>query len=289
MSRNSSGTYSLPAGNPVVTGTVISSSWANTTMSDIATALTGSLDRSGQGGMLAALQLFAGTIGAPGLTWSLETTSGLYRAGAGDFRWAIGGADIWKFTSTIWQFNTRTIINGTDPEIDITESDGAADNKTWGILAQSEQFNLYAINDARSSFVSFMRVDRTGTAIDTVNFPNGVLQYAGSEVAKRFNAPNTIAGAYALVNGDNGKMVRQTAAGAVTLNTGLTAGFSCIVVNDIGGGTTVTLTQGAGAAVLWYPGGSPRVGAGSRTLGESAVAYCLTDGTNWFVWGTGIT
>jgi hypothetical protein len=48
MSRNGSGTYSLPAGNPVVTGTTISSTWANNTLTDIATALTGSLAADGQ-------------------------------------------------------------------------------------------------------------------------------------------------------------------------------------------------------------------------------------------------
>ena len=48
MSRNGSGTYSLPAGNPVVTGTTISSTWANTTLTDIANALTGSLAADGQ-------------------------------------------------------------------------------------------------------------------------------------------------------------------------------------------------------------------------------------------------
>jgi hypothetical protein len=48
MSRNGSGTYNLPAGNPVVTATTITSTWANTTLSDIATALTGSLAADGQ-------------------------------------------------------------------------------------------------------------------------------------------------------------------------------------------------------------------------------------------------
>ena len=48
MSRNGSGVYSLPAGNPVVTNTTISSTWANTTLGDIATALTGSLAADGQ-------------------------------------------------------------------------------------------------------------------------------------------------------------------------------------------------------------------------------------------------
>ena len=48
MSRNGSGTYNLPAGNPVVTATTITSTWANSTLSDIATALTGSLAADGQ-------------------------------------------------------------------------------------------------------------------------------------------------------------------------------------------------------------------------------------------------
>lgn len=48
MAFNGSGTYTLPAGNPVVTGTTISSSWANTTLSDIASALTNCVTRDGQ-------------------------------------------------------------------------------------------------------------------------------------------------------------------------------------------------------------------------------------------------
>jgi hypothetical protein len=48
MPFNGSGTYSLPAGNPVVTGTTISSSTTNNTNTDIATALTNCLTRDGQ-------------------------------------------------------------------------------------------------------------------------------------------------------------------------------------------------------------------------------------------------
>jgi len=48
MPRNGSGTYSLVVGNPVVTGTTISSTWANNTLTDIANALTGSLSADGQ-------------------------------------------------------------------------------------------------------------------------------------------------------------------------------------------------------------------------------------------------
>lgn len=48
MARNGSGTYSLPSGNPVTTGTTISSTVQNNTMSDIAVALTQSLAKDGQ-------------------------------------------------------------------------------------------------------------------------------------------------------------------------------------------------------------------------------------------------
>ena len=56
MSRNGSGTYSLPAGT-VVTGTTISSSWANNTMTDIASALTGSVASDGQTPMTGQLNM----------------------------------------------------------------------------------------------------------------------------------------------------------------------------------------------------------------------------------------
>jgi hypothetical protein len=57
MSRNGSGTYSLPAGNPVVTNTTISSTWANTTLTDLATAMTGSIAADGQTTLTGNLQM----------------------------------------------------------------------------------------------------------------------------------------------------------------------------------------------------------------------------------------
>ena len=57
MSRNGSGVYSLPAGNPVVTQTTISSTWANTTLTDLATAMTGSVASDGQTPMTGSLDM----------------------------------------------------------------------------------------------------------------------------------------------------------------------------------------------------------------------------------------
>jgi hypothetical protein len=99
MPRDGSGNYTLPAGNPFVTGTTISSSTMNSTLTDIATALTGSLSRSGSGGMLVAFQNLSGTVGSPGITWSNDTASGFYLNAAGDMRVSIGGSQVGKWTS----------------------------------------------------------------------------------------------------------------------------------------------------------------------------------------------
>ena len=57
MSRNGSGVYSLPAGNPVVTGTTISSTWSNSTLTDIQNAITQSVSADGQTPITGALQM----------------------------------------------------------------------------------------------------------------------------------------------------------------------------------------------------------------------------------------
>jgi hypothetical protein len=101
MPRDSSGNYTLPTGNPVITGTVVSSSWANTTMSDIATVLTASLDRSGNGGMLVGFKLTDGTVGAPGLAFTNEPTTGLWRQSANTLGITIGGTNQITLSPTV--------------------------------------------------------------------------------------------------------------------------------------------------------------------------------------------
>lgn len=57
MARNGSGTYVLPAGQPVVTGTTISSTVHNTLASDLANALTTSMATDGQSVVTANIPL----------------------------------------------------------------------------------------------------------------------------------------------------------------------------------------------------------------------------------------
>lgn len=112
MPRDSSGNMTLPAGNPNVPDTVISSSgWSNPTMTDLANEITNSLDRNGRGGMLAPFRFVDGDVTGPGMSWTNEPGTGFYRAGSGDQRVSVQGADsfrwapvaaMWNITDSVW-------------------------------------------------------------------------------------------------------------------------------------------------------------------------------------------
>jgi len=137
MPRDANGNYALPAGNPVVSGEVISSNWANTTMDDLGLALTDSLDRSGRGGMLAPFRFADGTNLAPGATWANEPTTGLYRFASGDLRmsimtndvmrWNTSGVQIWDSGNSQWN-NVLTDGGGGGSQVPVNI--GTADGQT---------------------------------------------------------------------------------------------------------------------------------------------------------------
>ena len=78
MPRNSTGKYFLPSGNPVKPNETVKAEWANSTMSDIATALSASLDTQGRNTMLNPLKLIDGSPEAPSAVFSGDTRSGFY-------------------------------------------------------------------------------------------------------------------------------------------------------------------------------------------------------------------
>jgi hypothetical protein len=111
MSRNGTGTYNLPAGNPVVTGTTISSSWANNTLADIASALTDSIAADGQTPMTGDLDMNSqklvnvanGTLPTDGINLSQLTTATTVVAITGG---TINGATIGATTPASGRFTT---------------------------------------------------------------------------------------------------------------------------------------------------------------------------------------
>jgi len=133
MSRDANGNYTLPSSNPVITGTIIESDWANSTMSDIAASLTNSLSRNGEGGMLAPLKNVNGTRFLPAITWSADIQSGFYLhspeqiylsiATVPMMRWTPTAVEVWNLAESQWveigENAQSNLFAGPDPVLDI--------------------------------------------------------------------------------------------------------------------------------------------------------------------------
>lgn len=100
MARNGSGTYNLPAGQPVVTGTTISSTTFNTLTADLATALTQSISADGQTPITGPLRSTNGTAGSCSYSWTASAGTGLYSPATDEAAMAAGGVQIMKWTGT---------------------------------------------------------------------------------------------------------------------------------------------------------------------------------------------
>ncbi len=95
-----SGNYATPAGQPVVSNTVISSATENALVSDLAAALSDRKSRSGLGDFTAPVRGANGTAALPTWSFTNDTSSGLYRSAASDLRMSIAAADktFWNAT-----------------------------------------------------------------------------------------------------------------------------------------------------------------------------------------------
>ena len=114
MSYNGSGTFVINStGQPVVTGTVISSSTFNSLTADLGTGLSTAITKDGQTtttakipfaqGLSAAVasNFAAGTVGAPSIYLSTDTTTGLYRIGANNVGFAVSGTKLLDLSSAL--------------------------------------------------------------------------------------------------------------------------------------------------------------------------------------------
>jgi hypothetical protein len=163
----SSGTYTLPAGNPVVTGTTITSTWANTTFSDVATALTGSVATDGTSPMTGILQMSNNKI-----------------TGVAD---GTAATDV----ATVNQISNPTITGGTIDGAPI----GASNPKNGAFLALSA--NTAAFSGV-STAPTVTPASDNSTKIATTAF----VQSAISAVSSGVTSFNTRSGVVTLTSGD---------------------------------------------------------------------------------------
>ena len=180
MSRNGSGTYTLPAGNPVVSGTVIASSWANNTMNDLASAMTDSVAADGQTPMTGPLNmnsnkvtnLATGTISGDGINFSQFNTPTFGGAVTCSTTLTVTGTTVLSSDATMSGTGQLKIPNGTTGQRSATPLSG--------MIRFNSTLNLY------EGYTSY-----TGAAISTITFVTTTATLT-TATAHNLNTGNTV-------------------------------------------------------------------------------------------------
>ncbi len=71
-------------------------------------------------------------------------------------------------------------ISSAEPVFRWSETDAAVDNRNWEIVPVGEQLRFRAINDALSSAVTWLAIDRTGTTVDSIALTSTALTWNGN-------------------------------------------------------------------------------------------------------------
>lgn len=179
MPRDISGNYTLPAvTNPVVDGTIISSNWANGTLSDIATQLNNVLTRDGILGPTQPVGFTDGSILNPSIAFASQVNLGIYRAANNTLALVNNGSEALKVGDSVIANRklvaskqaycpTQTVAYAAALTID------AADGNVWTVSALTGNVTSFAITnmaDGQSIQVRFVQ-DATGNR--TVALPAG--------------------------------------------------------------------------------------------------------------------
>jgi len=100
----------------------------------------------------------------------------------------------------VYTFTNELISERATPILRFTETDAAADNQKWEMLAVAEQLRFRTSNDAGSVSANWLTVDRTGTTINAIAFGGALTatSYGGITEANLLDksAAETITGAY---------------------------------------------------------------------------------------------
>jgi hypothetical protein len=283
MSRNGSGTYTLPAGNPVVTGTTISSTWANNTLADISTALTGSVASDGQTTITGNLKMGANRI--TGLADGIASTDG---ATVSQVAASVAGLGTMSTQNANAVAVTGGVVDGTAVGT-TTRSSVKATTLDLGLSTQS-----VAIGQGNASIMK-NRIINGAMVIDQRNAGASVTPTTGVYTLDRW-----LAGAYSA----SSKFSVQQNAGSVTPPIGFTnylgitslsaysvsaSDFLCMIqsiegynVADLGFGTanakTVTLSFWVRSSLTGTFGGALSNSAGDRSY---PFTYTISAANTW--------
>jgi len=247
MPRNGAGTYTLPAGNPVITNTNITADWGNDTMEDIGNELTNSLSRDGDGGMNAPLRFVDGDINAPGIAWVSETNTGFYYAGPGEFWVSVLGTDVVQFTD-----NGLLIPTGIDLTVQGEVSLEGGLNVAGNFSVDTNKFTVAAASG-------------NTTVAGTLAATGALTAAAGT-----FTSASATSLAVGLTGATNPAFTVDASTGSqvagLKVTGAATAGTVAVVVTDSGSNASLTLNAK----------GSGTIGIGSVSTGAVTITPATT-------------
>lgn len=186
MPRDGSGNYTLPHdASAMAANTLADVSEVNENYADIATALTGSLPRDGSAAMLAPLLAVAGSVSAPGITFSGDTDTGLYRSASDTLAAAANGALIFTVSEATGlnladNLLTRPYVTDAAEKVNALGSDGGTRtvDYTQGHVVTatvSTSTNTFAFtNPPASGRAGSFTLILTNGGSQTVNWPASV-------------------------------------------------------------------------------------------------------------------
>ena len=288
MARNGAGTYVLPSGNPVVTGTTISSTWANNTLNDIGTALTQSVSSNGQTTPTANLPMgnYAHTGVADAVARTMYATAGQVQDSAFTYLTSPSGTNTMTATAALGMSSYVTgqrfffVASGTNTGATTLNinSIGAKNITKNGTTALSA-------GDIQSGAVAQVVYDGTQFQLlnPYLNVNTLVTSWSGGSTGLRtYTTPTkavTISFAspavFTVASGDlpaNTTQIELFTTG--TLPTGLSTNTVYYVVNASGTTYNVSLTSG-GAAI-----NTTAAGSGTHTFGLlGTTGNLVLDGT----------
>jgi hypothetical protein len=269
----SSGTYTLPAGNPVVTGTTITSTWANTTLSDIATALTGSVATDGTSPMTGILQM-----GNNKITGVADGTA---------------SSDV----ATVNQISNPTITGGTIDGAPI----GAANPKNGAFLALSATSAALTgtctaptvtpgtDNSTKIATTAFVQsaISAVSSGVTSFNGRSGVVTLSSGDVTTALGyTPYNSSGA-TVITTSNISSYAPTVSGTGAYGTwGISisgnAATASTATNQSGGTVSATSITSSGAVTSTSAGGYSALQ--SNALGLYGASTTLSHNGSGFVW-----
>lgn len=298
MSRNGAGTYSLVAGNPVITGTTISSTWANNSLTDIATALTASIANDGQTPILAnlpmsgfkhtgaasasaltdyaradqtqnsAFQVLSSVSGADTITANATPTPAAYAAGQA-FRFVSAGANTGAATLNVSSLGAKAITkNGTTALVAGDIPSGAAVE----VVYDGTRFQLGLVG---------LKAGDIGVTVQAYDAQLSSLIRQNSQSA-----------AYTTVLTDGGKQIFHPSADTTART--FTIDSNANVAYPIGTAITFINQNGAGVVTIAITSDTMRLAitgaTGSRTLAANGIATAVKiTSTEWIISGSGLT